>query len=349
MKIRDGFIELGRQHAADQAAPRLGSDRLHDPRQGRVPQPRRLGQGPGGALHHQGCRGARRCCGPAGSSSRAPPGNTGIGLALVGNARGYRTVIVMPETQSQEKKDMLLLCGVDLRLVPAVPYTNPMNYVRYSGRARRRRSRPASRTARSGPTSSTTSPTGAAITRRRARRSGRRPMARSTASSARSAPAGPSPASASRCKRAQPEHQDLPVGPDGLGHLQLVRARASSSRKAVRSPKASATTARPKTSKGSARRPVPDHRRGDAAGPVRPGRRKKGWSSAGRPASMSAARSAWRGSSGRATRSSRSSPIPARAISRSCSTRAYPGRAFAAVAALAGVRAIRIMATKAPR
>ena len=61
-------------------------------------------------------------------------GNTGIGLALVGNARGYRTVIVMPETQSQEKKDMLLLCGVDLRLVPAVPYANPMNYVRYSGR-----------------------------------------------------------------------------------------------------------------------------------------------------------------------------------------------------------------------
>src|SRR5438132_12858415 len=61
-------------------------------------------------------------------------GNTGIGLALVGNARGYRTVIVMPETQSQEKKDMLQLCGVDLRLVPAVPYANPMHYARYSGR-----------------------------------------------------------------------------------------------------------------------------------------------------------------------------------------------------------------------
>ena len=61
-------------------------------------------------------------------------GNTGIGLALVGNALGYRTVIVMPETQSQEKKDMLRLCGADLRLVPAVPYSNPMNYVKYSGR-----------------------------------------------------------------------------------------------------------------------------------------------------------------------------------------------------------------------
>jgi cysteine synthase A len=61
-------------------------------------------------------------------------GNTGIGLALVGNARGYRSIIVMPETQSQEKKDMLRACGADLRLVPAVPYANPGNYVRVSGR-----------------------------------------------------------------------------------------------------------------------------------------------------------------------------------------------------------------------
>ncbi|HUI26831.1 MAG TPA: cysteine synthase A [Candidatus Kryptonia bacterium] len=61
-------------------------------------------------------------------------GNTGIGLALVGNALGYRTVIVMPETQSQEKKDMLRLCGAELRLVPAVPYKDPGNYVRVSGR-----------------------------------------------------------------------------------------------------------------------------------------------------------------------------------------------------------------------
>src|ERR1700739_1495532 len=70
---------------------------------------------------------------PGGVIVEGTAGNTGIGLALVGNARGYRTVIVMPETQSQEKKDMLQLCGADLRLVPAVPYANPMNYVRYSG------------------------------------------------------------------------------------------------------------------------------------------------------------------------------------------------------------------------
>jgi cysteine synthase A len=71
---------------------------------------------------------------PGGVIVEGTAGNTGIGLALVANARGYRTVIVMPETQSQEKKDMLRLCGADLRLVAAVPYANPMNYVRYSGR-----------------------------------------------------------------------------------------------------------------------------------------------------------------------------------------------------------------------
>src|SRR5205085_1243884 len=61
-------------------------------------------------------------------------GNTGIGLALVGNARGYRTLIVIPETQSQEKKDMLRLCGAELREVPAVPYKDANNYVHVSER-----------------------------------------------------------------------------------------------------------------------------------------------------------------------------------------------------------------------
>jgi cysteine synthase A len=71
---------------------------------------------------------------PGGTIVEGTAGNTGIGLALVGNALGYRTVIVMPETQSQEKKDMLRLCGADLRLVPAVPYKNPENYVHVSER-----------------------------------------------------------------------------------------------------------------------------------------------------------------------------------------------------------------------
>ncbi|RED50999.1 cysteine synthase A [Aestuariispira insulae] len=71
---------------------------------------------------------------PGGVIVEGTAGNTGIGLALVGNARGYRTVIVIPETQSQEKKDMLRLAGADLREVPAVPYKDPNNYVKYSGR-----------------------------------------------------------------------------------------------------------------------------------------------------------------------------------------------------------------------
>jgi len=71
---------------------------------------------------------------PGGVIVEGTAGNTGIGLALVGNALGYRSVIVMPETQSQEKKDMLRMCGADLRLVPAVPYKDPNNYVKYSGR-----------------------------------------------------------------------------------------------------------------------------------------------------------------------------------------------------------------------
>ena len=71
---------------------------------------------------------------PGGTIVEGTAGNTGIGLALVGNALGYRSVIVMPETQSQEKKDMLRLCGAELRLVPALPYSNPGNYVRFSGR-----------------------------------------------------------------------------------------------------------------------------------------------------------------------------------------------------------------------
>jgi len=76
-------------------------------------------------------RGALR---PGGVIVEGTAGNTGIGLALVANALGFRTVIVIPETQSQEKKDMLRLAGAELIEVPAVPYANPNNYVKVSGR-----------------------------------------------------------------------------------------------------------------------------------------------------------------------------------------------------------------------
>ena len=71
---------------------------------------------------------------PGGTIVEGTAGNTGIGLAVIGNALGFRTVIVIPETQSQEKKDTLRLLGAELVEVPAVPYKNPNNYVKYSAR-----------------------------------------------------------------------------------------------------------------------------------------------------------------------------------------------------------------------
>jgi cysteine synthase A len=76
-------------------------------------------------------RGALR---PGGVIVEGTAGNTGIGLALVGNSRGYRTVITMPDTQSAEKKDALRLLGAELHEVPAVPFKNPQNYVHVAAR-----------------------------------------------------------------------------------------------------------------------------------------------------------------------------------------------------------------------
>ena len=109
---------------------------------------------------------------PGGIIVEATAGNTGIGLALVGNSRGYRTVIVIPETQSQEKKDMLRLCGATLYEVPALPYKDPNHYVHVAGRLAEPR---AARMPEGAiwANSSTTSPTGRGTTRPPARRSGR--------------------------------------------------------------------------------------------------------------------------------------------------------------------------------
>ncbi len=71
---------------------------------------------------------------PGGMIVEGTAGNVGIGIALVANVRGYRSVIVMPDTQSQEKQDMLRLYGAELRLMPAVPSSNPGHYASYSGR-----------------------------------------------------------------------------------------------------------------------------------------------------------------------------------------------------------------------
>src|SRR6202000_2482367 len=77
---------------------------------------------------------ARGALAPGGTIVEGTAGNTGIGLALVANALGFKTVIVIPNTQSQEKKDALRLLGAELIEVPAVPYKDPNNYVRLSGR-----------------------------------------------------------------------------------------------------------------------------------------------------------------------------------------------------------------------
>jgi cysteine synthase len=77
---------------------------------------------------------ARGSLRPGGVVVEGTAGNTGIGIAMVASALGYRAVIVIPDTQAQEKKDMLRLAGAELIEVPAVPYSNPNNYVRYSGR-----------------------------------------------------------------------------------------------------------------------------------------------------------------------------------------------------------------------
>ncbi len=71
---------------------------------------------------------------PGGLIVEGTAGNTGIGLALVGDALGYKSVIVIPETQSEEKKAMIRMCGAELKQVPAVPYKDPNNYVKFSGR-----------------------------------------------------------------------------------------------------------------------------------------------------------------------------------------------------------------------
>src|ERR1700760_4478086 len=77
---------------------------------------------------------ARGTLRPGGTIVEGTAGNTGIGMAVVANALGFKTVIVIPDTQSQEKKDALRLLGAELIEVPAVPYKDPNNYVKLSGR-----------------------------------------------------------------------------------------------------------------------------------------------------------------------------------------------------------------------
>jgi len=133
MDVRDGFV------ATIGNTPLLRLRRLSEETGCEI-----LGKGeflnPGGSVKDRAAlaivldaerRGSLR---PGGVIVEGTAGNTGIGLALVGNARGYRTVIVIPETQSKEKKDTLRMCGARLYEVPALPYREPNHYVHVAGR-----------------------------------------------------------------------------------------------------------------------------------------------------------------------------------------------------------------------
>jgi cysteine synthase len=137
---------------------------------------------------------------PGGRIVEGTAGNTGIGLAMVAKACGYNCTIVIPRTQSQEKKDAIRLYGAELVEVDAVPYANEMNYVKYSGRLAQQLDAK-SPVARSGPINSTTSPTERRTLSPQALRSGPRLTAGSTASSAPWARAAPSPGWPMRCAR----------------------------------------------------------------------------------------------------------------------------------------------------
>ena len=186
---------------------------------------------------------------PGGTIVEGTAGNTGIGLALVGKALGYRVVIVMPRTQSQEKKDAIRLLGAELIEVDAVPYANPNNYVRYSGRLAEElaASEP---TARSGPTSSTTRPTAAHTIPQPPRKSGSRPAANWTASSAPSAPAARWAGSPSPSRKRTRKSRSGSLIPAARRSIPFTRP-ANSRPKAPPSPKASARAASRPTLKAS--------------------------------------------------------------------------------------------------
>src|SRR4051795_13470986 len=126
MPLRDGIIEaigntplIKLRHASEATGCTiLGKAEFMNPGQSVKDRPARQ------MILEAERRGELKSCGLV---VEATAGNTGIGLALVANARGYRTLIVIPETQSQEKKDMLRLCGAELVEVPALPFANPNN------------------------------------------------------------------------------------------------------------------------------------------------------------------------------------------------------------------------------
>ena len=194
---------------------------------------------------------------------RGHGGNTGIGLALVGNARGYRTVIVIPETQSQEKKDTLRLCGAELREVPAVPYKDPNNYVHVAERLAPRE-----------PRRLLGEPVGQ-------HREPRRPLPQDRPGDLGAdrrrvdgficaIGTGGTLAGVSELPQGEESEESSSAAPIRWARRCTTTSDGELKAKGARSPKASARAASPRTSKARRRRGVPDPGRGGAADPLRP-------------------------------------------------------------------------------
>ncbi len=186
---------------------------------------------------------------PGGVIVEGTAGNTGIGLALVGRAMGYRSVIVIPDNQSQEKKDALRLAGATLIEVPPAPYRDPNNYVKVSGRlAEQLADERAGRRHLGQPVRQRRQPPGAHRDHRAGdlaadRRQGRRlHLRRRHRRHARRHGDGPA--------REEPEDRHRPRRPEGRGAVFLLHHRQRSTPRARRSPRASARAASPATSKG---------------------------------------------------------------------------------------------------
>jgi cysteine synthase len=241
-------------------------------------------------------RGALR---PGGTIVEGTAGNTGIGLALVGASMGFRTVIVIPETQSQEKKDMLRLAGAELVEVPAAPYKNPNNYVRYSGRL-------AERLAQSEPNGAIWANQFDNVANRQAHVETTGPeIWEQTGGKVDGfiCAVGSGGTIAGVALALQPKGVKIGIADPRARRFTLLHERVCSRARGVRSPKASGRGGSPRTSKAS--RPI-----SPAASPM-PRRCRwcstfwsmRGSASAARPGSTSRARCGWRGRWGRGTRS----------------------------------------------
>ena len=159
---------------------------------------------------------------PGGLIVEGTAGNTGIGLALVANALGYKTVIVIPDTQSQEKKNLLRLQGAELIEVPAVAYSDPNNYVKLSGRLASKLAKDHKAGAILGRTSSTIRPTVARISSATAEEIGTRWRRIHGFTCAAAGPAGRSPGSGWAEGRTRRVHRALPI--PRRGAVQLLCA-----------------------------------------------------------------------------------------------------------------------------